>query len=224
MLNIVDAVIIIVFIIGIMAGMRRGFIRQTVLLLGLFIVIVVSYKLRVPISTFLYKNLPFFGFSGVFSGVSVLNILLYEVIAFLIIFSILYLVLRILIKVTGLIERILKLTIVLGFFSKILGGVVGFIESYLIVFILLFIFKQPFINIDGMDKSYLVPKILESTPIMSDATENIQKVMNEIDVLSKSYKNKSSHEFNKEAIEVFIKYDIISDENVDYLRKKGKLD
>ena len=224
MLNIVDAIIIIVGIIGIMAGMRRGILKQTVLLVGLIIVVVVSYKLRVPISTFLYKHLPFFGFSGVFSGVSILNILVYEIIAFLIVFSISYLILRILLKITGLLEKILKLTIILGFISKILGGIVGFIESYVIVFILLFIFNQPFINISGMEDSYLVPKILEHTPVMSSATSDIQDVMNEIDNLSKAYKDKSSEEFNKEAIEVFIKYDIISKENVEYLREKGKLD
>ena len=224
MLNIVDAVIIVIFILGILAGMRRGFIREVVFLLGVVIVIVISYKLRVPISTFLYKNLPFFGLSGVFSGVSILNILIYEVIAFLIVFSLLYLLLRILIKITGIIERILKLTIILGFISKILGGIVGFIEGYIIVFILLFIINQPFIHISGMEDSYLAPKILHNTPVMSSATENTQKVMDEIDRLSKDYKDKSSKEFNREAIEVFIKYDIISKENVEYLREKGKID
>ena len=224
MLNIVDAVIIIVFILGILAGMRRGFFRETVFLVGVVLVLIISYKLRVPISTFLYKHLPFFGFKGVFSGVSVLNILIYEIIAFLVVFAILYFLLRVLIKVTGIIEKILKFTIILGFFSKILGGIVGFIEGYIIVFILLFIFNQPFINIGGMEESYLVPRILHNSPVLSDATKNTQKVMDEIDKLSKSYKDKSSKEFNKEAIEVFIKYDIISEENVEYLREKGKLD
>ena len=31
-------------------------------------------------------------------------------------------------------------------------------------------------------------------------------------------------EFNEKAIELFIKYDIVSDENINYLREKGKLE
>ena len=224
MLDIVDAVIIIVIIIGILDGMRRGFFKEIVFLLGVILVLFISYKLRVPISTFLYKNLPFFGFGGAFSGVSVLNILLYEIIAFLVIFAILYLLLRIIIKITGVLEKILKFTIILGFFSKILGGIVGFIEGYIIVFMFVFIFNQPFIHVSGMEKSSLVPKILHNTPVLSSATKNTQKVIDEVEKLSKDYKNKSSKDFNREAIEVFIKYDIITEENVEYLREKGKLD
>ena len=118
-MNILDAVIIIFLIIGVLAVFRRGFIKQTVLLVGLVITLVLSFNLRVPISTFLYKHLPFFSFTGIFKDVSVLNILLYELIAFLVVFSILYLILRIVLKITGLIEGILKATIILGFFSKI---------------------------------------------------------------------------------------------------------
>ena len=150
-MNILDALIIILLILGIMGGMRRGLIKETVLLVGLIFIIVVSFYLRTPIATFMYKTLPFFEFSGKFQGVAILNILLYELIAFLIIFSILYLILRILLKVTGIIEKILKATIILGIFSKIGGAIVGFIESYVIIFIILFIFSQPFLKITGMD-------------------------------------------------------------------------
>ena len=130
-MNILDAVIIIFFIVGILAGFRRGVIKQTVLLVGIVIILVLSFYLRVPISTFLYKHLPFFSFGGLFKGVSVLNILLYELIAFLVVFSILYLILRVLLKLSGLLEKILKATIILGFFSKIAGGILYLIRLQL---------------------------------------------------------------------------------------------
>ena len=210
-MNILDAVIIIFLIVGILAGFRRGFIKQCVLLVGLVVTIVLAFNLRIPVSTFLYKHLPFFSFGGIFKGVSVLNILLYEVIAFLIVFSILYLILRIILKISGLIEGILKATIILGFFSKIAGGIVGFIEGYIITFILLFIFSK------------LSDRILNHTPVMTEAVSNTSELINEIEELSDRYKN-NSKDFNNEAIELFLKYKIVTQDNIDYLKEKGKLD
>ena len=219
-MNILDAVIIILLLVGALAGFRRGLIKQTVLSVGLIVTIVVAFYLRVPISTFMYKNLPFLS-SGIFKDISVLNILLYELIAFLIVFSILYIILRVLIKVSGLIEKIFKCTIILGIFSKIGGAILGVIESYIIVFVLLFIFKQPFINITGIENSKLSDKILESTPIMSDVVEDTRIVINDIYDLVKDCDEKEN--FNEEAIKLFLKYDIVSQENIDLLREKGKI-
>lgn len=221
-MNILDAVIIIFLMVGILAGVRRGFIKQTVLLVGLVVVLVLSFHLRVPISTFLYKHLPFFGFAGIFKGVSVLNILLYELIAFLVVFSVLYLILRIVLKITGLIEGILKATIILGFFSKIAGAIVGFLEGYIITFVLLFVFSQPFIKVTGIEDSKLADRILTNTPFMSSAVSNIKGVIDEVEELSNIYKN-NSKEFNNKAVEVFLKYNIVTEENIEYLREKGKL-
>ena len=222
-MNILDAVIIIFFILGILSGFRRGFIKQTVLLIGIVTILVLSFYLRIPISTFLYKHLPFFKFYGIFKGVTILNILLYETIAFLIVFSLLYLILRIILKITGWIEKLLKATIILGFFSKILGGIVGLLEAYILVFILLFLFSQPFMKVTGIEDSYLADKILDHTPVMSGAVENTRIVMNELSDLAVEFK-KDNKKFNEEAIKLFIKYEIISEENVAYLREKGKLD
>lgn len=221
--SIVDALIVVIFILGIMGGLRRGLIKQAVLLVGLVAILVISFYLRGPISTFMYKHLPFFSFGGLFKGVSVLNILLYEVIAFLIVFSVLYLVLRVLLKISGLIEGILKATIILGFFSRIGGAIVGFIESYIIVFIILFIINQPFVNIKGVEESKLSNVILTKTPVMSGAVKNTKKVIDEIYNLEDVYKN-NGKDFNEKAIELFLKYDIVSEENINYLREKGKLE
>lgn len=221
-MDILDALIIILIIVCAMGGMRRGLIKQSVLLVGLVVAIVVSFYLRVPVSTFMYKNLPFINFGGAFQGISVLNILLYELIAFLLVFSVIYLILRVLLKISGLIEKLLKATIILGFFSKIGGAIVGAIEGYLIIFIMLFIFNQPFIKISGVENSKLSPWILENTPFMSGAIENTKKVIEEVSVLSDKYRD-DKITFNEEAITLFIKYDIITNENVELLKEKGKL-
>ena len=221
-MNILDAVIITILIVGVLGGMSRGLIKQVVLLIGLVVCLVFAFSLRTPIATFMYEYLPFFKFGGLFSGVSIINILLYELIAFLIIFSLLYLVLRILLKITGIIEKILDMTIILGFFSKIGGGIVGFIEAYILVFVFLFVCNQPFIRVTGLDSSKVGNFILDKTPVMSSAIEDTRKVINEVYTLTTKYKN-DKNKLNQETVKLFIKYDIITEENVQKLREKGKL-
>ena len=221
-MNILDALVIFLLILGILGGLRRGFVKQIVLLLGLIAILVVSYYLKNPVATFLYKHLPFFKFNGLIKGISVINILLYELIAFLIVFAILYLILRILLKITGIIESLLKATIILGFVSKILGAIVGVIEAYILIFIALFIASQPFINISGMEDSRLATFILDKTPIMSGSIKNTRQAVNDVYELREVYKT-DSQEFNNQAIELFIKYNVISEENANYLKEKGKI-
>ena len=222
-MNILDAVIITILIVGVLGGMSRGLIKQAVLLIGLVVCLIFAFSLRTPIATFMYEYLPFFKFGGLFSGVSIINILLYELIAFLIIFSLLYLVLRILLKITGIIEKILDMTIILGFFSKIGGGIVGFIEAYILVFVFLFVCNQPFIRVTGLDSSKVGNFILDKTPVMSGAIEDTRKAINEVYTLPTKYKN-DKNKLNQETIKLFIKYDIITEENVQKLREKGKLE
>lgn len=221
-MNILDAVIITILIVGVLGGMSRGLIKQAVFLVGLVVCLVLAFTFRTPIATFMYEYLPFFKFAGLFSGVTIINILLYEVIAFLIIFSVLYLVLRILLKISGIIEKILDFTIILGFFSRIGGGFLGFIEAYLFVFVFLFICNQPFINVTGLNDSKVGNYILDKTPIISPVVEDTRKAINEVYTLTTKYKNDKS-KLNEEAIKLFIKYDIITSDNVEKLRKKGKI-
>lgn len=221
-MNILDAIIIVFLLIGALAGFRRGLIKQAVLLVGLIACLILSFYIRVPVSTFMYKNLPFINFGGIFQGISVLNILLYEVIAFLLVFSVLYLVLRVLLGISGLIEKLLRATIILGFFSRIGGMIVGAIESYVIIFIILFVANLPFLDIRGLENSKFADKILTNTPVLSDMTGSFRKVTDEIEEIVESYKGKDVN-FNEKTIEILIKYDIVSEENINMLKEKGKL-
>ena len=57
---------------------------------------------------------------------------------------------------------------------------------------------------------------------MSKATEGIRNAVYEIDDLADKYKD-NKKVFNDEAINLFIKYDIISEDNINLLKEKGKL-
>ena len=129
-MNIVDILIIVFILLGAFIGFRDGFTKALVNAIGVIVVTAIAYVLKNPVSEILMSFMPFFNFGGITS----LNIVLYEVIAFLLVFSILMIILKIVAVTTGIFETFLKFTIVLGIPSKILGAVVGAIKNYILVF------------------------------------------------------------------------------------------
>ena len=65
-MNIVDILIIIFILFGALLGFKRGFTRELLSLVGIFLILILSFILKNPISVFLYNNLPFFNFGGIF--------------------------------------------------------------------------------------------------------------------------------------------------------------
>ena len=90
-----DILIVIFLVLGILAGMKRGLIKTLVGVVGLVAIVIVSYTLKGYISAFLIDNLPFFNFSGELEGLTSLNILIYNVISFIVVFVIMYCILNI---------------------------------------------------------------------------------------------------------------------------------
>ncbi len=224
MMNGFDAAIILILIMGAVVGFKRGFTYEVVSTLGFFLVLILAYFLKNPLSVFLYEHLPFFKFGGIFKGITVLNIFLYEVIAFLVVASILMFILKIIEKVTNLFEKFLKFTFVFSIPSKIAGMVVGIIESYVWVYIILYILNLPMFDISLLQKSQFKDTILNHTVILSNATNNSMKVINEFMDLKEKYENApNATEFNRETLDLFLKYDVITVDSVETLRDKNKL-
>ena len=134
-----DIIIIMIILFGAIVGFKRGIIKQSVITVGMIFVLILSFILKNPVSSIMYEHLPFFSFGGLFENLAVLNIIVYEGFAFLLVFSVLSTILIILIKISSVFEKILRATIILAIPSKILGAILGAIEYYLIVFIILFI-------------------------------------------------------------------------------------
>lgn len=226
-MNIVDLIIILLIIFGAVSGFKKGFTRSLVSALGVVAVVVLAFLLKNPVSVFLYEHLPFFEFGGIIKGVTVLNIALYEIIAFLIVAAVLGLILKILSVVTSIFEHLLSITVVLGIPSKILGAVVGALEWFVIVFIALYIINMPFvsINVDEVRNSQLTPTILNSTPLLSNAIEDTTKVIDEFTVLKDKYKDSdvNTNEFNRETLDLFLKYNVVTVKSVDKLVEDNKL-
>lgn len=223
-MNIIDVLIILIILMGAITGLKRGFTREVVSFLGFFLVVVLSFLLKNPISVFLYEHLPFFDFFGFFKGITVLNIALYEVIAFFIALALLTFVFRILLFVSKVFEKLLNVTIILGIPSKILGAIVGLVEGFVWVFILLYIVSLPVFNIDDLEKSKYRTPILEKTPILSEFTKDTTAVIDDFKNLKDEYKvEKDANKFNYDTLRVFLRYNIVDVKSVDKLVEKGKL-
>lgn len=223
-MNIVDAIIFLIILMGAVIGFKNGVIRQTVSLVGFLLVIILAFLLKNPLSLWMYEHLPFFNFWGILKGVTVINILLYEVIAFLILVAIFSIILRIILFAAKIIEKILELTIVLGIPSKILGIFVGAIEYFLIVFIILYIVTLPFFDIKLIRDSKYAIKILNKTPVLSNYTEDVSKTLNDFVELKDKYtKTTNSEEFNKEALKVLLNYKIVDVKSIDKLVERNKI-
>ena len=89
-MNILDIIIIVLIIIGALLGFVNGGIKTFVSAIGFIVVATISFMLKDIVAEVLFKICPFFNFFGVIKGVTSINILLYEVIAFIVIFGILY--------------------------------------------------------------------------------------------------------------------------------------
>ena len=224
-MNIVDILIIIFILLGASIGFKQGFTKSLVSFVGIIVVIIFAYLLKNPVSEFLMSIGPFFNFGGIIKGVTVLNIAVYEIIAFILVFTILMIVLRVLLLATGILETILKFTIVLGIPSKILGVVVGALKNYVIVFFVLYLLSMPnFVDVGFIKESNFREPILRNTPFLSGIADSSLKVLDEFKGLSDKYTNvENSNEFNLETLDLFLKYKVVTVDTVKKLDDSGKI-
>lgn len=223
-MNIVDLIIILTIVVGALIGFKHGVIRQTVSLIGILLVVILAFLLKNPLSLWMYEHLPFFSFWGILKGVSVVNILLYEIIAFLILIALFSIILKIILFAAKIIEKILAFTVILGIPSKILGAIVGGIEYFIIVFVVLYIVTLPFFDIKSIRDSKFAMNILNNTIILSNYTEDATNVLNDFVLLKDKYNSSSnSEEFNKEALIILLNYKVIDVKSIDKLVEENKI-
>ena len=218
-MNIIDIVIILLLGLSFVNGYKRGVLKEVVMLFGTIIIYAISFSLKAKVGLLLCRVLPFFSFDGLVS----LNILLYQLIAFILIASILFTIFGIVMKFTGILQKMVDVSIILTIPSKILGGIVGLIEGSIIIFSILIILSVPFKDIDIFTNSYLNKKIVTSSPLLSNTLGNLDDLIIDIyDIKSGNINNKN--ELNKKILDMYIDYNIISKKDLDTIISTKKLD
>lgn len=223
-MNVIDIIIIGLLLFGAFLGLKRGFTKQLISFLGFFIIVVLAFYLKNYVSVFMYQNLPFIPFGGWLKGITVINIALYEIIAFFLVLAILGLILKLVIFASGLFETILNFTIILGIPSKILGMLVGILEAYVMIFVVLYIASLPIFTIPMLKDSKANKIILNNTPVLSGYIEKSLDVFEEFANLKKEYDGSTNtNEFNLKTLDLFLKYNVITVKSVDKLVAQKKI-
>ena len=215
-INIIDAVIILFLIAGAVFGYKKGAIQMIAYIIGTIFIIALSWYLKKPVAIFMYTHFPYFRLGGVLKNVYVINILIYQGIAFLLILSILSILLGIIFKFTGILSKIVDKSIILTLPSKIIGTLLGFLEAYIFIFTMLFIFSQFSFSHEILSESKYTNMMLNKTPLTKEC-RNSYKAFKEIKDVS------NDEEANSKAIDVLLKYNIITPKTMKKLIKYGKI-
>lgn len=218
----IDIILVLILFAGAIVGFKRGVIKSAVTFIGAIVVIVLAFSLKNPISKLLYSFLPFFNFAGDFEGLTTLNIIIYEAIAFVLVYVILMAILQILIKITGVFEHILNFTIILGIPSKLLGAVFGFFEAYLFVFVALFLLNQLPATNAFVSESAFASTITSSSPILSYITSSYYDAFEEI-LSIKDQNMADKEEYNRKCLDILLKYGTLDINSAEDLLDRGKL-
>lgn len=221
--TIVNIVIIAFIVLSIISGFKEGFFEAGIKFIGTVIAFILSYLLKNPVSVFMYNRLPFFKLSGVFEGVTVINILIYEFVSFILVFLVMMLILKLICEITEIVDKLISWIVFIGIPNKILGAVVGFLEGIVTLYFAVVILNVGS-NIFGY---YLEPSLADDileVPILKETFGSSFTALDEIVEISKDYKDTHNKgEFNYKALDILLKYEVITKNNVIYLVNNGKL-
>ncbi len=220
---IVNVILLVLLAAGIYSGYKKGFLESSVRFIGIDIAIIGAYMFKNPISVFLYTHLPFFEMNGVFKGISILNVIVYELIAFILLFVLIMLVIKIVCKLTGLVDRLLSFILLFGLPNKILGAIVGFVETIIILFFVSFGVKFA-CNFNNINLPESLMDDIVNMPVLKNTFGDTLSSLDEITSLAKKYEDQQDKdEFSREAVDILLKYDIITEENLQILIDSGKI-
>ncbi len=222
-MNVCDIIILIALAFGAVGGFKAGVIKKTADFVGMFIIVILAFYLKNYLSVIMYENLPFFNFWGFIKGLDAINILFYETLAFIIVFMALLFVLRVVLTVTGLIEKLLKATIILSIPSKLLGIVVGVIEMYVYVFLILIVLTLPIFDLPYVRESKTANFIINNTPILSGISEDMINIYDDVYDVVINKNNKTDEQLNSDITKILIDNNVITKESARKLVDKNKL-
>lgn len=229
MKSIVDILIIVFLLLGTYAGWRKGLIKSLVNFVGLIAVVILSFYLKTYIANFLIDKLPFFNFAG-FDGLSSINILVYNIIAFIFVFVILYCILNIIISITGFIDMLLKFTVIWIIPSKILGAIVGFLESWIYIYLVLIVLSAFNVTSSSILESKTATFMLDKTPVVKNvfkgtygSIKDLYKVIDEYEK-DDDKENKDNKDLNLRILQIEIANNLITKEKAQKLVDDRKID
>lgn len=223
-MNIIDVLIILFVITGAFIGFRRGFITQTVSFVGFILIFVIAFITKDYLAFILCKWLPFININlGSVRNLVVLNILMYELIAFGVIFSLLGILFKYVMTFTEIFEAILKNTIVLALPIKLLGLVVGAIQYLLVAALIMILLMSPVFKIDIIKQSRFNKLITEKVSSKKIFGINIISAFDDIAAVE-AIDYRKHDEAELQILDIMLQNKITNINLVDSLVKSNKLE
>lgn len=223
---IVDIILGVVIILGTLYGAKKGLIKTVVGFIGLLAILILSYSLKTPIANFLIDNLPFFDFGGKLANLTSLNILLYNVISFIVVFVVLYCLLNVILSLTGFIDTLLKFTVIWIIPSKIGGAIVGLLETVVYLFLILFILAQFNVTNSFIHDSKISNFILNNTPVLrvylGNAKDAAMDIYAAVEEFAKEEKIDTTN-LNLKILQIEINNGLLTKDKANDLIQTGKL-
>lgn len=225
-MNIFDITIILfIFLFGV-DGFKKGIIKEGVSFLGILIIFFVSYTFKGLVGDLLCKWFPFFTFSGSLKGLVSLNILIYQLAGFFVLFFVLAGLFHIVFSTSNFLQKIVNATIILVPISAIGGFIIGLIRGFLVALLILLALLIPCHQFNMFMDSNVANTILYKIPVLSDYVGNISKSLVEVTDLVTDIKDKkmTTNEANLQLIDHMIKYDVVDVKTVKEIYNTNKLD
>lgn len=223
MMNVIDIIVILLIILSGYAGFKDGVLKSLVKFVGTIVVYVIAFMLKDEVGIILCKIFPFFEFDGLVT----LNILVYQLIAFVLIASVLFGVYNLVMKLTGVLQKIVDISIILTIPSKVLGFIVGMLEGYIIMFIVVVILSVPLGDTDIFKNAKLTDKMINNSPILTESLGGIIDSLTDVFVITSKIENNGidrNSQINLDIMDTFLKYDVITKEDALDLIKMKKLE
>ena len=219
-MSLVDIIIIVILLAFAIIGFKRGVLKSLVSFIGFILVIYLAYLFKNYLGDIFVKDLPFFDIKIGSIASDVMNVVMYQTIAFAIIAFLLGLIYKAILIMSGIVEKIFTLTIVLGIPSKILGLVVGVLEGYIIVYLALFFVAQPYVKMDVLTDSRYAETILNKTPVLSKFANNTLEIVDEV---RETIKTDETENFDLKLSDLVLKNKVTSPEVMEKLVKSQKI-
>lgn len=223
-MNVIDILIILFVLGGAFLGFRRGVITQTVSFVGLILIFIIAYLTKDYLAFIFVKWLPFIKIDlGSVRNLVVLNVLMYELIAFGIIFSLLMILFKYVMTFTEVFEAILKNTIVLALPIKILGLIMGAIQYLLISVIIVILLISPVFKVKLVKESKSSELITEKMQDKKIFGVNIISAFDDIAAVE-TIDYRKHDEAELQVLDIMLQNKITNLKLIDSAVESGKLD
>lgn len=203
-------------------GYKKGVFKQLISFVLFVLMTITAYKLRVFPASLCIKYLPFFNFGGAYNKVYSLNILIYQIISFIVILVLIYCIIYIIIGLTGISEYLTKKQLSFDLISKLFGLLFGLFEGFIVSFVISVCLLQFPMTQSLIMNNKVLKGMVEKTPIVSRVFSSTIVSSQEFYFVSQD-KAMSPEEKNLEMIRKLIRYEIISARTVQINIDNGKL-